>query len=109
MWGALGRFALPATGLLPPGILGHDAGRRRALLPKDAAERILREAGATAPLRLKAAVHPILQDRFRALASALFGVWREIGIEVSIVTSTWPNQRAKKGPVTDILFGRWID
>ena len=37
VWGALGRFALPATGLLPPGILGHDAGRRRALLPREAA------------------------------------------------------------------------
>ena len=26
VWGTLGRFALPATGLIPPGILGHDAG-----------------------------------------------------------------------------------
>ncbi|MGH9389106.1 MAG: ABC transporter substrate-binding protein, partial [Vicinamibacteria bacterium] len=32
VWGALGRFALPATGLLPPGILGHDPGRRRTHL-----------------------------------------------------------------------------
>ena len=29
VWGALGRFALPATGLIPPGILGHDPGRRQ--------------------------------------------------------------------------------
>ncbi len=30
VWGTLGRFALPATGLVPPGVLGHDAGRRQA-------------------------------------------------------------------------------
>jgi len=109
VWGALGRFALPATGLLPPGILGHDAGRRRALLPQEAAQEILREAGLTLPVRLKAAVHPILQDRFRALASALFGVWREMGIEVSVVTSTMADYlEGQKNPVADILVGRWI-
>ena len=35
VWSTLGRFALPATGLIPPGTLGHDPGRRRPLLPKD--------------------------------------------------------------------------
>ncbi len=109
VWGALGRFALPATGLLPPGILGHDAGRRRALLPREAAQHLLREAGLTLPVRLKAAVHPILQDRFRALTSALFGVWREIGIEVSVVTATMADYlEGQKHPVADILVGRWI-
>ncbi len=109
VWGALGRFALPATGLLPPGILGHDAGRRRALLPLEAARDLLREAGLTLPLRLKAAVHPIFQDRFRALTSALFGVWREMGFEVSVVTSTMADYlEAQKHPVADVQVGRWI-
>ncbi len=27
VWRALGRFAVPAVGLVPPGILGHDPGR----------------------------------------------------------------------------------
>ena len=49
VWGALGRFALPATGLLPPGILGHDAGRRRALLPREAARRSPSRGGTDAP------------------------------------------------------------
>ena len=109
VWGALGRFALPATGLLPPGILGHDAGRRRALLPREAAQDLLREAGLTLPIRLKAAVHPILQDRFRALTSALFGVWRELGVEVSVVTATMTDYlEGQKHPTADILVGRWI-
>jgi ABC-type transport system substrate-binding protein len=109
VWGALGRLALPATGILPPGILGHDAGRRRAVLPPEAARDMLREAGLELPLRLKAAVHPILQDRFRALTSALFGVWREVGIEVSVVTSTMADYlEGQKNPAVDILVGRWI-
>ena len=41
VWAALGRFAVPATGILPPGILGHDAGRRRPLLPRDEALALL--------------------------------------------------------------------
>jgi ABC-type transport system substrate-binding protein len=37
VWGTLGRFALPATGLIPPGILGHDAGRRQTHFPREKA------------------------------------------------------------------------
>ena len=88
VWGALGRFALPATGVIPPGILGHDPGRRRPHLPRERALAMLESAGVTLPVRLKASVHPILQDRFRALTSALFGIWRDLGVEVDVVTST---------------------
>ena len=45
VWAALGRFAVPATGILPPGILGHDAGRRRPLLPREEALALLSGAG----------------------------------------------------------------
>ena len=88
VWGALGRFALPATGVIPPGILGHDPGRRRPHLPREKALAMLESAGVTLPVRLEATVHPILQDRFRALTSALFGIWRDLGVEVDVVTST---------------------
>ena len=45
VWGALGRFALPATGLLPPGILGHDPGRRQPHVPREKAIEMIRSTG----------------------------------------------------------------
>ncbi len=49
VWGALGRFALPATGLIPPGILGHDAGTAADAPPARAGDRDDPFLGAAAP------------------------------------------------------------
>src|ERR1019366_9604391 len=84
VWAALGRFAVPATGILPPGILGHDAGRRRPLMSRDEALALLEGVGLMPPITLTAAVHPILTDRHKALTAALFAVWKEIGVDVQI-------------------------
>ena len=109
VWAALGRFAVPATGILPPGILAHDAGRRRHLLPRDEALALLKEAGLTAPIRLTAAVHPILQDRHKALTAALFAVWKELGVEVTIATSDMKSYlEAQTHASVDLLIGRWM-
>jgi ABC-type transport system substrate-binding protein len=109
VWGALGRFALPATGVIPPGILGHDPGRRRPHLPREKALAMLESAGATLPVRLRASVHPILQDRFRALTSALFGIWRDLGVEVDVVTSTMAEYlESQRRAEVDVLIGRWM-
>jgi ABC-type transport system substrate-binding protein len=110
VWGALGRFALPATGLLPPGILGHDPGRRQAHLSREKAQEVLREGGVAMPLTLRASIHPILLDQYAGLTEALFRTWRELGVEVEIATRTmaefiesWhPDQKY------DICLGRWI-
>ncbi|HKC25755.1 MAG TPA: ABC transporter substrate-binding protein, partial [Thermoanaerobaculia bacterium] len=109
VWASLGRFAAPATGLIPPGILGHDPGRRRPRMPRDEALEILREASLTSPIRLKAAIHPILQDRFRALTSAVLSIWGELGVEVANTTPTMtefldPDRRRD----VDVQIGRWI-
>ena len=109
VWAALGRFAVPATGILPPGILGHDAGRRRPLLPRDEALALLSGAGLTAPIRLTAAVHPILQDRHRALTAALFAIWKELGVEISIVTTDMKSyHEARSKAAADLLVSRWM-
>ena len=110
VWGALGRFALPATGLLPPGILGHDPGRRQPHFPHDKAIEMLRSAGFELPIRLRASVHPILQDQYSSLTSALFGSWVELGVEVSIVTRTMPEylESWNENAEIDLLVGRWI-
>jgi ABC-type transport system substrate-binding protein len=109
VWSTLGRFALPANGLLPPGILGHDAGRRRVHLAKDAAAQMVADSGLALPVRLKASMHPVLRDRCRSLTSSLLSIWRELGVEVDIQTSTMAEYLKvwnQPGDV-DILMGRW--
>ena len=110
VWGVLGRFALAASGFIPPGVLGHDPGRRRVYMPREKAVEQVRGLGLTLPLRLHAAVHPILQDRYKALTTALFAIWAELGVEVTVVTATmseyidaWSRPNA-----IDILIGRWF-
>ena len=110
VWGALGRFALPATGLLPPGILGHDPGRRQPLFAHDRAMEMIRSTGLEPPIRLRASVHPLFGDQYGALTSALFGSWAELGVEVSVATRTMPDYLASwnENSGIDLLVGRWI-
>ncbi len=110
VWGALGRFALPATGLIPPGILGHDPGRRQPHLPREKAVERIRASGLAPPVRLRAAVHPILQNQYAALTRALFRLWEEVGVEVENATGTMAEYLEawhETGGI-DLLIGRWI-
>jgi ABC-type transport system substrate-binding protein/serine/threonine protein kinase len=110
VWGTLGRFALPATGLLPPGILGHDAGRRQPHLPREKAIEMIRSSGLPLPVRLRVSVHPILQNQYASLTQALFGIWAELGVEVEVATRTMPQFLETwhgTGDI-DLLIGRWI-
>ncbi|HYT30964.1 MAG TPA: ABC transporter substrate-binding protein, partial [Thermoanaerobaculia bacterium] len=110
VWGALGRFALPATGLLPPGILGHDPGRRQPHLPREKAIEMIRSAGLPMPIRLKAAVHPILQNQYAALTQALVHIWADLGVEVDVATKTMPEflDAWHGSGDLDLWLGRWI-
>ncbi|MDQ2978444.1 MAG: ABC transporter substrate-binding protein, partial [Acidobacteriota bacterium] len=110
VWGTLGRFALPATGLIPPGILGHDAGRRQPHLAREEAIEMIRSSGLPAPVRLQVSVHPTLQNQYAALTQAVFRIWADLGVEVEVVTRTmpeflecWHGRRA-----IDLLLGRYI-
>jgi serine/threonine protein kinase/ABC-type transport system substrate-binding protein len=107
--GTLGRFAQPAEGLIPPGILGHDPGRRRQPIMRDQAIELLKNCNIHPPIYIRAAVHPVLQDRYAALTKALFAVWNDIGIEVTVETpnmaqylDSWKNNND-----IDLLIGRW--
>jgi len=108
VWGALGRFALPATGLIPPGILGHDPGRRQPHVSKEDALEMVRAARRPSPLRLRASVHPILQNQYAALSQALFRLWNEVGVEVEVVTKTMPAflEAWHETEGIDVLIGR---
>ncbi len=110
VWGALGRFALPATGLIPPGILGHDAGRRQTHLPREKAAELVRSAGLPSPLRLRVGIHPILLNQYAALTEALFRIWAGLGVEVEIATKTMPEflESWHTAGGVDVMLGRWI-
>jgi ABC-type transport system substrate-binding protein len=84
VWQTLGRFAEPATGLLPPGMLGHDPGRRRTFLSVDEARERLAAAGAGDGLSLQAAVHPVIRERHGALLETILSAWDQVGVKVSL-------------------------
>jgi peptide/nickel transport system substrate-binding protein/oligopeptide transport system substrate-binding protein len=106
VWRTLGRFAQPATSLIPPGILGHDPGRRRKALSVEEARELLEERGS---LKLKASVHPLLQDRYSSLLDALFGLWSELGVVVSIETRDMPSflESWQSNEGLDLQITRW--
>jgi ABC-type transport system substrate-binding protein len=110
VWGTLGRFALPATGIIPPGILGHDAGRRLPHASREKAAEIVRSAGLPLPVRLRASVHPILQDQYGALTTSLLSSWAELGVQVTVATKNMSEYLDSWNDTTgfDLFLGRWI-
>jgi ABC-type transport system substrate-binding protein/serine/threonine protein kinase len=110
VWRTLGRFAHPAEGLLPPGILGHDAGRRRQPIPHEHAAQFLKSASLPLPIKLRAAIHPVITERFSTLTSALFNAWSELGIEVVNVVTSMDNylETAERNDGIDFMIGRYV-
>ncbi|HYR76424.1 MAG TPA: ABC transporter substrate-binding protein [Pyrinomonadaceae bacterium] len=109
VWQTLGRFAQPAVCLIPPGMLGYDPGRRRQILTRDEASSILRAAGAGDPINLRAAVHPLFQDRYKSLLTRLLSIWSELGVKVEIATPTMPSylESFQNSTGIDLFIGRW--
>jgi peptide/nickel transport system substrate-binding protein/oligopeptide transport system substrate-binding protein len=109
VWQTLGRFAQPAVCLIPPGLLGYDPGKKRHPLSCDEAAAMLRAAGIGGPIRLKASVHPIFQDRYEPLLTALFAAWAELGVEVTIETPTMASflNSMQQNAGLDLFVSRW--
>jgi ABC-type transport system substrate-binding protein len=109
VWQTLGRFAQPATCLIPPAMLGHDPGRRLQTVSREEATEILRAAGQSPPIRVRAAVHPLLQDRYGSLLKALFSIWSELGVEAEVVTPTMKSflESDQNNEKLDLRIGRW--
>src|SRR4029453_5453204 len=88
VWQTLGRFAQPAVCLIPPGMLGHDPGRRRPTPTRDEAIAMLRAAGIDGQITLRAPAHPLLLDRYKALMTSLLSLWEDLGVKGEVVTPT---------------------
>ena len=106
----LGRFAEPAEGILPPGILGHDPGRRSQPIGAEKAAELIQSCGLTPPIRIKAAVHPIIQDRYASFLKDLLRSWSQLGIETTNTTLDMEsyNKAFSTNEGIDVLIGRWI-
>ncbi|HKZ80866.1 MAG TPA: BREX system ATP-binding domain-containing protein [Pyrinomonadaceae bacterium] len=109
VWQTLGRFAQPAVCVIPPGMLGHDPGKRRTALSREQAQELLRSAGISGEIHLKAAVHPLFQDRYKSLLTALSAIWAELGVQVENVTSTMAPylESFQQSAGLDLFIGRW--
>ena len=110
VWRTLGRFAQPAVTLIPPGVVGHDPGWRRASLTASQALESLRSAGLEPPIRLYAAVHPIFLDRYSSLLAALAESWAALGVDLDLRTPSMESYLRACADSTDLdlLIGRWI-
>lgn len=107
---ALGRFAQPAEGLLPPGISGHDPARRRQPLSPEKARANLTAAFGPGPVKLKASVHPVFFDRCLPLTTALLEVWKDIGVEISTETPDLASyiDSLQHNEHLDLMIARWV-
>ncbi|MFA6955942.1 MAG: ABC transporter substrate-binding protein [Thermoanaerobaculia bacterium] len=110
VWRTLGRLAQPATGIIPPGIFGHDPGIKRKVLSRDHALELIAASGLPTPIRVVAAAHPIFHDRYRSLMSALLELWRDLGVELSFTATTMAAflESARDAAGIDMRIGRWV-
>ncbi|MEP6741939.1 MAG: ABC transporter substrate-binding protein [bacterium] len=109
VWQTLGRFAQPAVCLIPPGMLGYDPGRRRQTLTRDEASSMLRSAGISDQIKLRAAAHPLFLDRYESLLTTLLSIWSELGVKVEVATPTMASylESFQSSAGIDVFIGRW--
>jgi ABC-type transport system substrate-binding protein len=106
----LGRHAQPAEGFLPPGIFGHDPGRRRYPISEERAREWIAASGVSTPASLRIAVNPVTRSRYSPLLDAVFRIWSELGIEVIHQTPTTESylKTFMENKGIDLLLTRWI-
>lgn len=100
----LGRLAVPARGLIPPGLLGHDSSYnpRAFASPSERAEQ------QSLDLELTAALNPVFFGEYAALARELSRVFREQGVKIRTVNKTMAELlEALLNGTVDMAVGRW--
>src|SRR6185369_17274600 len=58
---------------------------------------------------LRAAVHPLLLDRYKALLTSLLSIWEELKVKVDVVTPTMASylEAFQNSNGIDLFIGRW--
>lgn len=85
VWHSLGRYARPATCLIPPGVLGHDPARRARMRVQGGEAKVFKDNDLETPFTLRAMVHPFIAERYEGLVAGIFREWMTLGVEVKKV------------------------
>ena len=108
LWRTVARYVAPAFGLLPPEVLGHDAGREARRMTRIEAIEALEELRPL-PIRLKALTYHRFAEQYRPLVQAMLAEWSLLGIEVDL-EEVGPEKflAAMNDPgEIDLVFVRW--
>jgi len=98
----LGGLAVPAHGLIPPGLLGYD--------PSSAREaRAPRGTRSFEGMKLKTAIHPLFMGKYSGIRDQIFELLQELGAEVEVVNEGIADfLHAADNATVDFILGRWM-
>jgi ABC-type oligopeptide transport system substrate-binding subunit len=99
---ALGRLALPAVSMIPPGLVGHGQTSARA-------ETVAAASDAEPVPELTAAVHPLFFTGYAAFARELEAALGALGIRIRVVNTTMDEMvEAQRTGSVDLSLARWF-
>ncbi len=100
----LGRLAIPAASLIPPGLLGHDP----TLGSRPEKARPAAPADGLAGLELTAAIHPVFSTSYSAFARELAAGLAGLGVKIQPRTGPYEKFLESVAQAsTDLIVGRW--
>ncbi|HSU89766.1 MAG TPA: ABC transporter substrate-binding protein, partial [Terriglobia bacterium] len=100
----LGRLAVPAHGLIPPGLLGHDS----AYTPRPTVTRSQSSEEPLAEIELTAVLNPVFFGEYSALSREIASAFRERGVKIKPVNKTMDEWlEAVATGSADLVVGRW--
>jgi ABC-type oligopeptide transport system substrate-binding subunit len=100
----LGRLAVPANGLIPPGLLGHDPthSSRTYAAPTSMPEQ------SSSEIELTAVLNPVFFGEYAALTRELESAFRLQGVRIRPVNKTMAEwMEATTRATVDLAVGRW--
>jgi oligopeptide transport system substrate-binding protein len=100
----LGRLAVPAHGLIPPGLLGHDSAHAPRMSPAPASV----PAQPAGEIELTAVLNPVFFGEYAAFAREVSRFFREHQVTIRPVNKTmdeWIEAVAQGS--ADVVLGRW--
>lgn len=100
----LGRLAIPAQGLIPPGLLGHDS----AYTPRVYAAAAPAPGQVSAEIELTAVLNPVFFGEYSALFSEISNAFLENQVKIRPVNKTMDEWlEAVATASVDLVVGRW--
>jgi ABC-type transport system substrate-binding protein len=100
----LGRLAIPAAGIIPPGLIGHERRPLHKTLPPKRRSGIERE--------LTCLLNPAYVGPYSSLAEDLFSALRQIGYRIRIVNQKLGDYREfhqlMEAAQADLTLQRWV-